>query len=161
MLLLLMPKFPSVANALNVSDITQSANAFDVTPPYNATATISLAFANDGRLSYSITTSPSTIGNGTFYKSQEWLTGSPVATTIADDYEIRATLVSGSTPSSGTMNTWLNLGTTRVWSNTVSRTTVGVASRQSVIDFEIGRAGTNTALVTMRADITAYAETSL
>lgn len=42
MLILLMPKFPLAANVLNVSDITQSANAFDATSPYNATATILL-----------------------------------------------------------------------------------------------------------------------
>jgi len=63
--------------------------------------------------------------------SGEWLlTGSN------SDYEARATLVSGSTPSTGTLDSWLGLGTDRTW------TLTSTSSAQSVLTIEIRDATT-------------------
>lgn len=51
-------------------------------------------------------------------------------------YEIRATLTSGTNPTTGTMNTWQNLGTSRLWEN--SQAVVG--TKTSTILFEIREA---------------------
>jgi hypothetical protein len=60
---------------------------------------------------------------------------------LIDDYEIRATRTAGVTPD-GTMNTWLNLGTSRSW----SITTFYPDTTSSTITFEIRNASTGTVL---------------
>lgn len=70
--------------------------------------TATMTFGNTGILS------------GTFYTeevapTQQWLDA--VSAPDAALYSIMVTLVSGSTPTTGTMATWQNLGTTRTWTN--------------------------------------------
>lgn len=72
---------------------------------------------------------------------------------MAGEYEIRATLNSGDVPSAGTMNTWLDLGTTREWNNVDSD---AVVTKTSNILFEIRDAVTQIVLesesITLHAD---------
>ena len=68
----------------------------------------------------------------------------------ASDYEVRATVVSGSV-TSGTLNTWLGLGTTRTWTRT--RTTVG--SSAVTLQIEIRLAATGTVIATAQTTLTA------
>lgn len=65
--------------------------------------------------------------------SEEW--HFPRRTINAGEYEIRATLLAGTPPTVGTMDTWLDLGTTREWNDL--ETTNGNATTTSTIFFEI------------------------
>lgn len=58
--------------------------------------------------------------------NQQWWTNNPES--IGADYDIRATLVSGTTPSGPTLGstTWHSLSSTREWS--LTRSTVGITS---------------------------------
>lgn len=71
----------------------------------------------------------------------------------ASDYEVRATLSSGTTPSSGTLNTWQGLGTSRSWSQT--QTGPGVGTRGCVLGIEIRLASSGTVLASDSVEITA------
>lgn len=83
------------------------------TNPAGANPTISLTFANDG-------THKSTINLGSAVDTPrpgEWLSTTPQLTAVTSLYEIRFTLDTDfdtGTISGVTLNTWLNLGTTRV-----------------------------------------------
>lgn len=103
----------------------------------------------------------STTATASFYATGElggtafsgtWSSLSPNAT--GADYDIRATIVSG-TCDSGTMNTWLNLGSTRSWSESHSST--ASSDDDCLISFEIRDASTLTVLdtteVTIRASV--------
>lgn len=68
----------------------------------------------------------------------------------ASDYDARATLVSGAV-SSGTLNTWLNLGTTRSW----TRTQTVAGSSAVTLQIEIRLAATGTVLATAQTTLTA------
>lgn len=61
------------------------------------------------------------LSDGTYTATQpvsdvdgDWI--SPGATGIGSDYEIKATLVTGTAPAGASLSTWLNMGTTRQWS---------------------------------------------
>jgi hypothetical protein len=69
--------------------------------------TVSVQFASDG------TVNRVTTGQGTVFQHRWWTKGSN------QNAYVRATLQSGNTPS-GTLNTWLQLNTTRQWSVTAS-----------------------------------------
>jgi hypothetical protein len=113
-------------------------------------AGITVTFQNNGLLAWS--RSGQSPVNGDF--SGEWL-NQIVASTVADDYEVRATLSSGSTPSSGTMSSWLNLGTSRSWSNNIG---ADAGTKTSTILFEIRRASDGVVLDS--ATITIFATSS-
>lgn len=89
--------------------------------------------------------------NNGFYAqvSGQWMP-SP-STAEAANYEVRVTLVSGTAPQTGVLNTWLALSTSREW--VLSRATNG--SNSCVLRFEIRRIGTTTVLA--QADITLIA----
>ena len=74
------------------------------------TASAAILISNTGAVTGSKTSSPSGLGSTA---SGTWAT--PVAAGNGDDYEIRATLNSGSTPT-GTLGTWLALTSNRQWS---------------------------------------------
>lgn len=88
-----------------------------------------------------------TSAGGTFNYSGEWLTSGS-----ASSVEVRATLQSGSTPS-GTLNTWLNLGTTRSW--TLSRTGIGTSSCVLLVELRNAASGTvlDTATITLQVTV--------
>lgn len=86
-------------------------------------------FQSDGRVFYYAN------GQVDAQPAGEWLSSAPDPATAAG-YEIRATLVSGSL-SSGLLNTWEALSTTRIW--VVTQTAIG--ARSTTLLFEIRRSG--------------------
>lgn len=93
-----------------------------------AAAALSEALGATNTITLSNTTSAGTFGrtagvyagnNGSFYK---YISNAPVVIynwisplTNMNQYEIRATLTGGDTPTTGTLDTWQNLGTSRSW----------------------------------------------
>lgn len=94
----------------------------------NAIATVNFRF--DGTVSGSV--SPTT-GGANEANGDMWY--QPATAGIGSSYWIRATLSSGTTPTTGTMNTWQQLDVTRTWENKSGLGNVG--SRSSTILFEI------------------------
>jgi len=70
------------------------------------------------------------------------------------DYQIRATLASGDTPSVGTMDTWEVLSTTRTWENIVTAS----GQRASTITFEIRDVATSTVQASCSVYLEAFVE---
>lgn len=134
---------PGITVTLNTTYSENKAGA-DAISPYFAQADIRINFENDGDLTVYRYSTPNTVGNGTFALTG-WLDPASQPTSVTDDYEVRATLSSGTTPA-GTMGTWLNLGTTRSWTLSVSRSTLGTTSATCVVLFEIRPAGGGTVL---------------
>lgn len=98
-------------------------------PPFITGVTATLSFLRNGTTS-ATGTSPA-----------NWI--SPDSSTVGDSYEIRATVLSGDTPSGSALNTWLPLSSTRLW----DLTALGPASSKSTsLTIEIGLLGTSTAL---------------
>lgn len=150
---------PAITVVLN-STYSETTSGVDVTSPYYSQADITINFENDGDLTVDRYSTPTTIGNGTFALTG-WLSPAGQPTSVTDDYEIRATLSSGTTPS-GTMNTWLNLGTTRSWTLSVSRTSsLGITSASCVVLFEIRPAGGGTVLDSTSITFSVSAENTL
>lgn len=107
-----------------------------------ATATAGVRFDLDGN-EYSIRTSGTT-------NEGAWGGG-------GSGYEVRATLTGGTTPTTNAgLGTWLNLGTSRTWSN--FNNTAGTTISSTLL-IELGIAGTSTALAS--GTITIEAEVSL
>lgn len=123
------------------SAVTVSVNvtARTVSVSGTGTQTASISFANNGSNGY----------------TNEWLNPNPQATTLTDDYEILATVVSG-TLSSGTAGSWLNLGTTRSW--TRNRSLVGTTS--CTVNFKIRLVGSGTNLCDVNITLSATVEDS-
>jgi hypothetical protein len=137
------------------------ASAADVSIPYQADATSEVAFMTDGRFGSYRYNVPG-FGSGTTYYPATWLTTSGHPTSVSDDYEIRATLTSGNTPTTNAgLNTWLNLGTERVWGNSAFRTTLGITNYGSAILFEIRPAGGGAVLASANMTIACSAECSM
>lgn len=86
------------------------------------------------------------------WEAREWNGQTIKPTTVGDRYEIRATLVSGSTPSSGpTLGYWHTLDQQRAWANT--RSTNGI--QESVLDIDIRPKGATNPIVTARMTVRA------
>lgn len=99
------------SGAISLSDFYGTTNLLislsgggDTTIVPGGTATASISFVGDGNY----------IGDS----GSDW--GVPNTSGLGNDYQIRATLSSGSAPSSGTLNTWQNIGTSRTWSLTAT-----------------------------------------
>ena len=102
--------------------------AFDFGSGGFATATLQL-FRDGSRQDTAANSSGNTITN----PSNQWAEGSPLASNFGDDYEIRATLVSG-TLTGGTTGSWLRMNTTRSWQvNAPAPST----SQSATLSFEI------------------------
>jgi len=71
----------------------------------------------------------------------------------AGDYEVRATVTSGSTPSSGTIDTWMACSTTRTWENIIT----GLGEIESVLLIEV-RLASSTVLSSMTVTLTSIVE---
>lgn len=69
----------------------------------------------------------------------EWYLESP-STGIGDSYWIRATLASGTNPTTGTMSSWLQLNSARQWYN--AQTAIGSLSTQLTIEIAADNGGT-------------------
>jgi hypothetical protein len=90
--------------------------------------TVTLQFASDGTVNTVVT------GQGTIFQHRWWTKGSN------PNAYVKATLQSGATPS-GTLNTWLQLNTTRQWGITAS--TPGAVLNSTLL-MEISLNGGNT-----------------
>lgn len=117
---------------------------------FTSPAIAGVQFSTNGNIDRIVTGTvfTDTINDDTWY--------APATTSIGNSYWIRATLSSGSTPSTGTMNSWLALSTARQWQN--SQTFTG--SRTSTVLFEISSNSSGTVIVasgtiTMQADFEA------
>jgi len=89
---------PTSSVVINIANRTVS----KLTIAGSATATYTID--NDG-----------TVRNHNLTNLETWLGGTGG---VASNYEVRATLTSGTTPTSGTLNSWMSCGTDRSWSNT-------------------------------------------
>lgn len=111
------------------------------------TITHSVADPSDASTAYFLNSTGSEASLPAGQVSNTWLLSG-----IASDYEVRATLTSGSL-TSGTTGTWLSLGTSRSW--TRDRNTAGVS--QAVMTIEIRNATTlvvlDSASVTLTAEV--------
>ena len=115
----------------------------DEAPAGPVTAT--MTFVNDGTLTGTFYTEGSAPGN-------QWL-NTPDAPTAAL-YEMKVSLVSGTTPSTGTMDTWLTLGTNRTW--TQVRSTFGARSSTLLTKIRLISSGVEVASVTMTLSAGVY-----
>lgn len=113
-----------------------SLNAYELSP-------------NDATCWYQINSNGSVYGTnlGTpFDLLEQWVT----PTSFASDYEVYATLVSGSL-SGGTTGAWLSLGTTREWY--VEETGIGTSLAE--LSFQVRKIGTTTVLDTWTINLEA------
>lgn len=90
--------------------------------------------------------------NGTytlpFGDSANWVT--PATSTIGDAYEVRAQLVSGTTPTGAALNDWLTISEARFW-------TVGI-TQSCVLNVEIRRAA-DSVVVASNGTVTVQSDT--
>lgn len=126
-----------IGDHITISDATA---ASEVTSP--ATATAQYELTNAGLIR-------ATQGSDTVTNIGVWIT----PTTNVANYEARVTMTSGSL-TSGTVGSWLNLGTTRTW--TLQYAAPGPGQNLSVFTLEIRRASdsvvVDTATITIRAE---------
>ena len=73
----------------------------------------------------------------------------PRSATIGDSYQIRATLNSGTSPASGTLNTWQALSSTRAWSWTRS----GIGFTLANVTFQIRRVSDSVVVVSQAVSV--------
>lgn len=100
--------------------------------------TATMTFVNNGTLT------------GTFFSSitapaNQWLNTPDLVTAAL--YEMKVSLVSGAVPSTGTMDTWQALGTTRSWTNV--RSTFGGRTSVLLVKIRLISSGVEAASVTM------------
>ena len=105
------------ASAVGVDLQTASASSLEF-----GTATATLTAESDGEVSG--------VGS-TGLTTPDWWSAAPDVG-VGADYEIRATLLSGTTPTSGTLGTWLSLSSNRSWS--MVRSTDGTSSCSLTIE---------------------------
>lgn len=98
---------------------------------------VEIVYSTDGKLRSTF--------NGNTTIEGDWVTPNSANA----EWEIRATLVSGDTPSSGSLNTWQALSSVRGWS--LIRSTVGVS--QSNLTFDFRRVGGSSPEVTVTGNI--------
>lgn len=122
-------------------NITGSVSSFDGS---NTSASATFQYLSDGTCNG--ITNPAGAEN-----TPDWAI--PAFVGVGNDYDIRATLNSGSSPSSGTLNTWQNLNITRGWNNNVGSNTF----RSSTLLIEIRPAGGGSTLASGTITITAEA----
>ncbi len=90
-------------------------------------AAITLIFASNGQIN-----------------SGDHLWFDPVTSNIGSSYWIRATLTAGTTPTTGTLNTWMQLSVNRSWSNLQS----GAGTKSSTLLIEIATDPSGSNIVT-------------
>lgn len=119
-------------------------NISDAGPYVYASGSAAYKLGSDGKAYYTADSASYVAISG------QWLiTGSN------SDYECRATKVSGSTPTTGTIGSWESLGSDRAW--TLAVPTSG--TRYSVLTIEIRAASTEVVLVTATVELTAESST--
>lgn len=145
------------SGTISISDFYgKSATMVDIAPlsVYNSTAVspadsrIEIRFDTDGRIRQAE-------NGGTFNADGSWWTAAP-STGIGNDYEIRATTVSGSAINIGTLNTWQALSSNRTYG--MLETTNGNTTRSGVVLFEIRDTATSTVRDSYELTLTANVE---
>lgn len=134
-------------NRVQISDFGGTVSALDGAPtPYNPNAII--GFQTDGTLTSNATPSASpAISVGS-----TWRNGAPI-TGIGSLYWVRATLLSGTNPTTGTMGVWTQLSVAQSYANT--RASVGTTTSTILFEFSLNSAGTaiiGSATVILRAE---------
>lgn len=75
------------------------------------------------------------IGSGEWHRDEQ-------TADLGDDWDIRATLTAGTNPTSGTQDSWINLGTiTRLWQNIRNDDVDGVGITTSTLTYDWRLAG--------------------
>lgn len=135
-----------VAAGLDPGDIGMVSHSFPavgVLVKGIGTAAASFTLATNGDLTSAFTGTGSPIP--AINTTNEWLENS--AASSNSDWEARATLTSGTTPTTNAgLNTWLALTSARTWGNTRTNS-AGTTTSTLTIDF--GEVGTSTSLVTV------------
>lgn len=123
--------------------------AFDISPTFlfaiafdPATASVNINFQRDGDIS----------ATGGTPNAAAWI--EPRSATIGDDYQIRATLNSGSTSDTGSFGVWQTLSSVRAWSWSQS----GGGTKLANVTFELRRVSdsvvVHSQVVTVQCDVT-------
>jgi hypothetical protein len=123
---MLIPISSGLAVAV-VSFTTSAVEDLEIDP---SAATVTVTFANDGTY---------TGAGGISGFSGNWVTPTSYA---GDDYEIRMTVNSGTTPAGSATGSWLGLGTTRAW----SLTQITAGTKTANVTIEIRRASSGVVL---------------
>lgn len=86
------------------------------------------------------------------------VSGEYLVTGASSDYEVRATMASGTSWSGSALSTWLNLGTTRSWNLSASRTITGLTTVTGTATVEIRRVADSAVVATAAITLTAEVE---
>lgn len=102
---------------------------------------------SDATATFSVTSGGTATNTGA--AGQTWLLSG-----AAGDYDVRATLASGSSPTGSALATWHDCGTTRSW--TLTQTTVGLNTCTLTVEIRNGTtlAVLATATITITAEVT-------
>lgn len=84
--------------------------------------------------------------------------GEYLVTGASSDYEVRATMASGTNWSGSALSTWLNLGTTRSWNLSASRVAPGTTVVTGTATVEIRRVADSAVVATATITLEAEAE---
>lgn len=84
--------------------------------------------------------------------------GEYLVTGASSDYEVRATMASGTNWSGSALSTWLNLGTTRSWNLSASRVVPGATAVAGTATVEIRRVADSAVVATASITLMAEAE---
>ena len=133
-------QFYGTSDSVSVS-LDASYNTINV--EFSGTATAGIRLTNAGAVD--------TREGATYFNQGDWVTPTSAA---GNAYEARVSSVSGGSLTSGTVNTWLALGTTREWF--VSRSIIGAIT--ITFTLEIRDAATSTVLATSSVTLEASRE---
>lgn len=100
----------------------------DIVPLRSLTASVAASWASDGSIQQNV--------HGVSTPAGDWFR--PNAAGIGSSYWIRATLVSGDVPTSGTMGAWLALSAVRAWGLSVTN---GIKTSQLLIEIAADAGG--------------------
>lgn len=120
--------------------------------PGTASATVTIELNSSGVATYSFDSLNTSSGN---FVTFNWLTGG-----VAGEYYAFMDTPSSGTFSTGTVNTNLQLNTTRTWTATVTRSTVGITLKNVLSVLRI-RNSSFADIVTKNVDMTAKATVAL
>ncbi len=110
--------FGGTANGVSITAVDANPTARVITP---TTAVCSYSLESDGDIVMTVLTN-STVDVGDWITPKVGMSG----------YDARLHLNSGTNPTTGTMDTWLNLGTTRTW--TLERSGLGTTSNNCTLE---------------------------
>ncbi len=142
--------FPS--GGVEAGDIGYTARTYTANgssdPKIQTSADVDLTFGSNGDLTVAF----AGISNSGTPDSNDWHIDNILAG-LGNDWEIRATLTSGTTPTNNAgLGTWLALSSNRTWGNFRNHAS-GSGTTTSTLTFDFGAVGTSTALVTVTGTV--------